>query len=111
MRRYKCVDITDIGFIERCIYLWLDEKKGRADVQHFLSRYTSLTYRQVCKMMRIGVTDWLPDCIKKIADDVQKRLIEEKLDLPEIEFKDKYDDVCGKWAGNSCKGEKIRHGI
>jgi hypothetical protein len=97
MRRYKCVDIIDIGFIERCIYLWLDGKKGRADVQHFLSRYTSLTYRQVCKMMRIGVTDWLPDCIEKIADDVQKRLIDEKLDLPEIEFKDKYDDVCGKW--------------
>lgn len=98
MRRYcRNVDITDIGFIERCIYLWIEEKKSRRDVQHFLAGYTDLTYRQIRKMIRIGVTDWLPDCLTRAAEDVQRRLIEEKLDLPPIEFKDKYDDVCCKW--------------
>lgn len=98
MRRYcKNVDITNTGFIERCIYLWLEKKRSRRDVQRFLARYTSFSYRQIRKMMRIGVTDWLPDCIKKVAEDIQYRLIEEKLDLPPIEFKDRYDDVCGKW--------------
>lgn len=97
MKRYKCVEITDIGFIESCIYRWLDGKKNRPDVRHFLSKYTNLTYRQVCKTLRIGRAYWLPDCIRNIAEDVQKRLIKEKLDLPPIEFKDKYDDVCCKW--------------
>lgn len=98
MRRYcKNVDITDTGFIERCIYLWLEKKRSRRDVQRFLAHYTDLTYRQIRKMMRIKATNWLPECIKRVAEDVRRRLIEEKLDLPPIEFKDKYDDVCGKW--------------
>lgn len=98
MRRYcKNVDITDTGFIERCIYLWLEKKRSRRDVQRFLAHYTDLTYRQIRKMMRIKATDWLPECIKRVAEDVSQRLIEERLDLPPIEFKDKYDDVCGKW--------------
>ena len=87
MRRYKCIDITNTGFIERCIYLWLDGKKSRVDVQRFLSRYTGLTYRQVCKMLRIGVTDWLPDCVKNIAKDVQKQLIEKKLNLQRLNLR------------------------
>ncbi len=97
MKRYKCVEITDIGFIESCIYRWLDGKKKRPDVRHFLSKYTSLTYRQVCKLLRFGITYWLPDCIRNIAEDVQQRLINGNLDLPPIEFRDKYDDVCRKW--------------
>lgn len=98
MRRYcKNVDITDIGFIERCIYLWIDRKKNRRDVQRFLAHYTDFNYRQIYEMTRIGVTDWLPDCIRKVAEDVQRRLKEEKLELPPIEFEDRYDDVCGKW--------------
>ena len=98
MRRYcKGVDITNIEFIERCIYLWLDGKRTRQDVRRFLSQYTDLNYRQVCERMRLGEYDWLGACIHKIAEDVQSRLINERLDLPPIEFKDKYDDVCGKW--------------
>jgi hypothetical protein len=98
MRRYcQNVDITDIGFIERCIYLWMENKKSRRDVQRFFAHYTTFTYQQIRKMVRIGEYSWLLDCVHKIAEDVQKRLIDERLDLPPIEFKDKYDDVCGKW--------------
>jgi hypothetical protein len=98
MRRYcQNVDITDIEFIECCIYLWMENKKSRRDVQRFFAHYTTFTYQQIRKMARIGEWDWLSECVHKISEDVQKRLIKEKLDLPPIEFKDKYDDVCGKW--------------
>lgn len=98
MRRYcKNVDITDIDFIKRCIYLWIDGKKSRDDVRRFLAEYSNLSYREISGMLENGDQSFLAETIRRIADDTQSRIIARDLRLPEIRFKDKYDDVCRKW--------------
>ena len=48
MRRYcKNVDIKNIDFIKRCIYLWMEGKLNRKDVQRFMSFYAGLTYQEI----------------------------------------------------------------
>lgn len=99
MRRYcKNVDITDIGFIERCIYLWINEKKKRRDVQHFLAQYSQvLNLRDIQDLLVANQRRFLEDIVHNIALDIQRRIEQRKLDLPQIFFKRRYDDCCCKW--------------
>lgn len=97
MRRYcKDADITNIEFIERCIYLWLEKKKSRRDVQRFLAEYSILDYRDVRKLMELDY-EFLGEVVKKIAKDIQRRIICKDLQLPPIWFKRRYDDSSKKW--------------
>lgn len=98
MRRFcRSVDIKKIEFIERCIYLWIDEKKGRKDVQHFLSLYSGLSCREIRRAIECEDYWFLAETITKIAKDVQKRIDNHGLNIPPISFKRKYDEVCCKW--------------
>ena len=99
MRRYcKNVDITDTGFIECCIYLWLDEKKKRRDVQRFLAQYSQvLNFRDIQDLLASGQKKFLEEIVHNITLDIQKRIKQRKLDLPPIFFKLRYDDCCCKW--------------
>ena len=98
MRRYcKNVDITDLQFIQGCIWLWMSHKKNRRDVRRFLSFYSGYTYEEICIMLDAEDYGILEETVEKIAKDVQRRIIRRKLDLPPIRFKQSYDQVCGKW--------------
>lgn len=98
MRRFcRNVDIKDKRFIERCIYLWLEEKKNRKDVQRFLSFYSGLSYREIQEAVDCEDYWFLKETVERIAEDVQNRIIDRELDLPPIRFKQKYDDGSGKW--------------
>ncbi len=99
MRRYcKEVAISDIKFIERCIWLWLKKKKSRTDVQRFLAQYSDgLTYRDVKEIIDNKDYDALDKIIQQIADDIRRRIQNRNLDLPPIYFKQRYDTCCRKW--------------
>ena len=99
MRRYcREVDISDIGFIERCIWLWLAKKKKRADVQHFLAQYSDdLTYRDVREHIANKDYGFLDQIIHKIVEDIRHRIQSRELGLPPICFKQRYDTCCRKW--------------
>lgn len=98
MRRYcRDVNITDLIFIQRCIYLWMQHKKNRRDVRRFLTYYSDYTYAEICTMMDAEDYSILEETVERIAEDVQRRIISRKLDLPPIRFKNSYDQVAGKW--------------
>ena len=98
VRRFcKNVDITDINFIKRCIYLWIDEKSGRKDVQRFLAKYDGLPNKVVREAIACGDRWFWPEAINRIAKDTQARLLTHSLNIPPIRFKDRYDEGSGKW--------------
>lgn len=98
MRRFcRNVDIKDIEFIKRCIYLWLDEKKSRRDVQRFLSFYAGLPYQKIREAIECEDYGFLAATAERIAQDIRKRLLSRKLNLPPIRFRKKYDEGSGKW--------------
>ena len=97
MKRYcKNVDITDINFITRCIYLWLEGKIGRYSVQHFLSQYSAYSHKEIRNLVYIRKLDFLDSAVQAIAIDIKNRLTTEELDLPEIQQKLRYDVTCMK---------------
>ena len=98
MRRFcRNVDIKDTEFIKRCTRLWLDEKKGRNDVQRFLAHYAGLTYRAVHEAIECDDYWFLDGALDAIAADVSTRFQNRKLDLPPIQYKQRYDEHCQKW--------------
>lgn len=98
VRRFcRNVNITDINFIKRCIYLWIDEKSGRKDVQRFLAKYAGLPYKVVREAIACGDLWFWTETIERIAKDVRTRLLANNLNLPPIRFKDRYDDGSEKW--------------
>ena len=98
MRRYcRNVDITDINFIVRCIYLWLDDKKKRRDVQHFLASYSGIPYRIVREAIACEDYSFIPLAIERIAEDVKERIISKDLRIPPVKFRDRYDEGSRKW--------------
>ena len=93
MRRFcRNVNITDINFIKRCIYLWIDEKSGRKDVQRFLAKYAGLPYKVVREAIACVDLWFWTETIERIAKDVRTRLLDHNLNLPPIRFKDRYDE-------------------
>lgn len=98
MRRYcKNVDITDITFIQGCIYTWMRHKRNRRDVRRFLAQYSDYTYKEICIMMDAEDYSLLEETVERIAKDVRERILCRNLDLPPIRFKDSYDQAAGKW--------------
>ena len=98
MRRYcKNVDIKNIDFIKRCIYLWMEGKLNRKDVQRFLSFYAGLTYQEIKERVDCEDYRFLAETVDRIAKDIRKRILNRKLNLPPIRFRRKYDQGSGKW--------------
>ncbi len=98
MRRYcRNVDISNIDFIKRCIYLWLDGKKNRRDVLRFFAAYSDLPARQIREAAACENYHFVGPVVERIARDVQGRIKAHALDLPQIRFRDKYDPCSGKW--------------
>lgn len=98
MRRYcRNVDISNIDFIKRCIYLWLDGKKNRRDVLRFFAAYSDLPARQIREAAACENYSFVGPAVERIAQDVQHRIKAHALALPPIRFRDKYDPCSGKW--------------
>lgn len=98
MKRYcKNVDITDIGFIESCIYDWIHGKIRRKSVQKFFADYAGIHWRTIHAYVYMEKFEWLPGTINAIAKDVQKRIISKDLQLQPIMFHERYDECCRKW--------------
>lgn len=76
-RKCKNIDITDIDFIENAVRDSLrNKKKTRNDIQRIFAEYGT---------------------VKNIAKQLQKELVEEKLEIPKIWYKKKYDQGSRKW--------------
>lgn len=98
MKRYcKNVDITDLKFIEDCIYDWLHGKAGRRSVQMFLARYSGLHWKTIRENVFVRDFAWLPGTVSAIARNVQQRILSKDLRLQPIRFRERYDECCRKW--------------
>lgn len=76
-RKCKNVDITNIAFIEKAVRDSLNnKKKTRNDIQRIFAEYGT---------------------VGNIAKQLQKELIEEKIEIPKIWYKKIYDQGSRKW--------------
>lgn len=98
MRRFcRNVDVKNTEFIKRCIYLWLEGKKNRKDVQRFLARYAGIPYLEIREALYCEDDWFLESAVDRIAEDIRNRIIARDLELPPVRYRDRYDHNSGKW--------------
>ena len=117
MKRYcKNVDITDIGFIEACIYECLDGKWERVEVHKLLAEYGAQSRGEVCRiccsssyqyhtnagyaidysLRRTAISELLGDNIKALAAEISINIKNQSVELPHIQHKIIVDGHSGK---------------
>lgn len=87
IKRYcKGVDITDVGFIEYCIYDYLDEKWSRNDVARLFVRFSNYSFDEIKAITGNDDKPELSPVITDIAKYVSERIKNKKLDLRPIKY-------------------------
>lgn len=117
MKRYcKGVDITDVGFIEACIYECLDGKWERVEVHKLLSKYGEQSRGEVCRicsaksyrhntgdgyaidysLRRTAMAERLGGNIKSLAAEISVNIKNRTLELSHVQHKIIIDGHSGK---------------
>lgn len=94
IKRYcKNIDVTDVNFIEYCIYDYLDEKWSRNDVIGLFVRFSDYSFREIKNITsRIDKSDLFP-IITKIAKYVSESIKNRKLNLRPIKYYTRIDGM------------------
>lgn len=93
IKRYcKGVDITDVGFIEYCIYDYLEEKWSRNDVAGLFVRFSNYSFKEVKAITTNDKSELYP-IITGIAVYVSTCIVNRKLDLRPIKYYTRIDGM------------------
>lgn len=87
IKRYcKDVDITDINFIEFCIYEYLDEKWSRDDVTGLFVRFSDYSFEEIKAITSNNDKSKLFVIVTEVAKYVSECIKNRKLDLKPIKY-------------------------
>lgn len=97
IKRYcKEVDITDVGFIEYCIYDYLDEKWSRNDVVGLFVRFSNYSFKEIKSMVSETDKSGLFPIVTKIAKYVSKCIKNREINLKPIQYHIRIDGMSKK---------------
>jgi RNA-directed DNA polymerase len=97
MKRYcKKVDITNVEFIERCAYDYLDGKWNRNDVASLFVRFSDYSFRQIKGMVGNWDKADLFPAVTKISEYISECIKDRKLELKPIEYHTRIDGMSRK---------------
>lgn len=97
IKRYcKNVDITNVEFIEKSCFDYLQGKWGRDDVQRMLSRFSHLPKSKIKEIVDAGEKHKLYDVVGDIATYMQSCIASRKLELQPIRYHERIDGMSRK---------------
>lgn len=94
IKRYcKGVDITNVSFIEYCIYEYLDEKWSRNDVARLFVRFSNYSFDEIKVITANDDKSELSPVIANIAEHVSMCIKNRKLNLRPIKYYTRIDGM------------------